>query len=529
MKSHRRDAASLLNAMRDTSFTPGLRDMSGLIDLLESADDDGVKAVQHSIARAGPAAASCILARLPESVRPVRGHLVNILGRIGRDTRDSEIAGTLLSLLYDEDLKTRRNAVIALGHMPLPGIEPALLQKWAREDRIDHRRSIAASLGRIGGAASLEALRAFKTADAELKRIIGQSLLLISRNLTRSAESAIAAGVAPESPVAVAAHCRGGIEKILADEYDASWQPRILGIGKVGLTLRGPLESLFQARTFLCFGFPLPPERGTGPEAVTRALTGEAALRIFKTWTRGLIRYRIEWTGAGPRRAAVWACAKTITERRPELINDPADSTWEAVVHESKNETRIELQPKKLPDPRFTYRLNYVYASSHPTLAAALVRVAGIRPDDVVWDPFAGSGTELIERALAGPCRELHGTDTDPRAVGAAGQNLKAAGIGSATLKVGDSLSEKVPGVTLILTNPPMGRRVRRGDVGPLLKRFIEHAAWNLSRHGRLVWFTHLPQPCAAAAKEAGLKLTFKQDVDMGGIRVELQRYEKIR
>ena len=40
---------------------------------------------------------------------------------------------------------------------------------------------------------------------------------------------------------------------------------------------------------------------------------------------------------------------------------------------------------------------------------------SGARADDVVWDPFVGSGTELVERALAGPYARLLGSDTDPR------------------------------------------------------------------------------------------------------------------
>ncbi|OGH57983.1 MAG: hypothetical protein A3I06_06335 [Candidatus Lindowbacteria bacterium RIFCSPLOWO2_02_FULL_62_12] len=145
----------------------------------------------------------------------------------------------------------------------------------------------------------------------------------------------------------------------------------------------------------------------------------------------------------------------------------------------------------------------------------------------MVWDPFAGAGTELVERALAGSCRELHGTDIDPRAIEVAERNLKAAGIHGARLRVGDALTEHVPGVTLILTDPPMGRRSRPGGVGPLLKRFIEHAAETLAPGGRFVWISPLPEQNAKEARTAGLELNFHQDVDMGGFRGQIQKYEK--
>ncbi len=524
MKS--RPSDTLKDAVRSGAFTPGVRDVDGLIDLLATDDDDQVKAVQKAILRVGRPVAAAVLARLPESKRPVRGHLVKILGRMGQVTLDPGIAGELLTLLDDPDLKTRRNAIIALGHLPLPGIEQALLQKWAREDRVDHRRSIAASLGRIGGPKSLDALRVFNTDDAELRRIINQATLMIARSRSRGGESSIDADALPPEPVKVIAHCRSGLEAILAEEFDARLNPKTLGTGRVGLTLRGTLASLYEARIFLNFGIALPPVGGAGPQAVVTALTGDAAMRVFRTWTRGMIRYRIEWAVAGHKRSAVWNCAKDIAALRPEMVNDPTNSTWEALVHQSKRETRIELQPKKLPDPRFAYRVSFVYASSHPTLAAALARVSKAQPDDVVWDPFVGSGTELVERAKLGPWREMRGSDSDPKAVAAAEKNLKEAGI-KADLRVGDALTDRMPGVTLIVTNPPMGRRSRRGDVGPLLARFLENAARCLGRGGRLVWISPMPDRHADEARKAGLALTFRQTVDMGGFEGQIQRYEK--
>jgi len=75
-------------------------------------------------------------------------------------------------------------------------------------------------------------------------------------------------------------------------------------------------------------------------------------------------------------------------------------------------------------DERFAYRTETVAASSHPTIAAALVRLVPPREDDVVWDPFVGSALELIERARLGPYRALHGTDVDEGALEAARANL---------------------------------------------------------------------------------------------------------
>jgi hypothetical protein len=42
-------------------------------------------------------------------------------------------------------------------------------------------------------------------------------------------------------------------------------------------------------------------------------------------------------------------------------------------------------------------------AGTSEALAAALAREGGVLANDIVWDPFMGSGMELCERAVAGP------------------------------------------------------------------------------------------------------------------------------
>jgi 23S rRNA G2445 N2-methylase RlmL len=202
------------------------------------------------------------------------------------------------------------------------------------------------------------------------------------------------------------------------------------------------------------------------------------------------------------------------------------------VVEDAQRGLAIELRPR-LADPRFAWRAGDVPAASHPTVAAALVRVAGVRPDDVAWDPFLGSGAELAERALAGPYAALHGTDRDPSAVAVARRNLEAAAgrfeRAHISLRAGDSLvAGAAPiGATLIITNPPMGRRVERGaDLGTLYDRFLDVAAAALVPGGRLVWASALPGRTTARAVALGLQPSRRIPVDLGGFEVEIQRLD---
>ncbi len=221
------------------------------------------------------------------------------------------------------------------------------------------------------------------------------------------------------------------------------------------------------------------------------------------------MRYRIEWARGGKRRAEAFRCAQAVARERPELKNDPSRRSWEVVValDERSGAVDVEVSPR-LPDPRFSYRLGDVPAASHPTLAAALVFTAGNVPGDVVWDPFVGSGTELAERALAGPYAELHGSDVEPEALSVARRNLEAAGVPGAVLSLGDAFQAEIaspPGVTLVITNPPMGRRVlRASDLGALYDRFLARIPRAPSAPAA-GWSGFLPLPARTADHAASL------------------------
>ena len=138
-----------------------------------------------------------------------------------------------------------------------------------------------------------------------------------------------------------------------------------------------------------------------------------------------------------------------------------------------------------------------------------------------------GSGGELVERALLGPHKALFGSDVDPRALAAARENLGAAGF-TATLAQADALTYAPSGVTLIITNPPMGRRSSRTPgTGEMLDRLVEHAAGVLVPGGRFVWIAPWPQRARAAAERAGLVLERARSIDMGGFDAEIQRWRR--
>ncbi|MFO0608780.1 MAG: HEAT repeat domain-containing protein [Polyangiales bacterium] len=522
-------ARSVAESIRDPGYTPSVRHTVALLDLL-AAEDTAADAAR-ALLRLGEAAVEPALREFEAARTPLRGRLVDVLGDLAKDGHAVErIRAFLLACLHDDDAKVRRNAVIALGHHDDAVVERALLDYWRREPRDDHRRSIARSLGRVGAGPSLAFLRAVSASDPELERARAEAVRMMERRAAREAVSVIRPELPVPDDLTLVAHCRPGFEGLLAEELGTAWRPKTLGPGLVSFAPKGRLSGVFRARTMLSFGFPLAPRAlsGDAADALADVIASDEAAAVFRAFTDGAVRYRIEWADAGHRRGATQRCVERVAKLRSSLVNDSRDATWEVVAREERGGLRVELVPKRLDDPRFAYRKRDLPAASHPTLAAALARLSVPRADDVVWDPFVGSGMELCERALLGPYRRLCGSDLDESALDAAQANLESAGAERFELAVRDARSTPPPGMSVVITNPPLGHRVGfGGDVPGLLADVLRTVALSLPKGGRMVWVSPRPDDTAKLARTLGLAVTLRTRVALAGLEAEAQRFER--
>lgn len=534
MELAQRQGRALLVALRDKGFTPKRKDIDPLVASLGTDDDDAVDDILRAVLAHPEEALDRALERFAGAKPPLRGRLVKLIGKLlavpTLGARADEMWRWVIARLEDEDAKTRRNAVLALGRSTAPEAEDALLAAWDREERIDHRVSIAASLGRVGGIKTRALMQRVSSGDARLQKAIEQATLMVERTMHRGTGSTVEGRGVPRAAATVELTCKRGLETLLAAEFDASWGPVVAGPGRVRVMLSGSLETIFRSRLFQSLAFVIPPVMkqpgGDLADAVVAAILSQGSLRILESFTVRTIRYRLAWAEGGHQRALTWRCVSRIAALCPALVNDPKDSTWEIEVREMPDRVQVFLRPRRLSDPRFGYRRAEVAASSHPTVAAALARVGGALAEDVVWDPFVGSALELVERGRLGPYARMEGRDLDPKALDAARLNLT--GFARVSLVNGDALDPAPEGVSLIITNPPMGHRVGFGqDVGALLERFVSHVARSLVPGGRMVWLCPMDHRVRQAGVRAGLKLTQWQRVDLGGLDVELQRLER--
>lgn len=514
------DLLGLQEQLRLKGWQPSRKDAGKLLAALATVERDEAETIELALRRMKGELPALVLPLLDAATPPQRARLVNLLDEHLKGDRDR-----LLALLCDDDPRTVRVAIGIAGKLDGESEAP-LLDLWAREQPPETRRALAHALGQIGGAAALTALADLGDADPELVRIAAEARLKIDRRVTRIAgPGAIFAPGIPGESVLVMFRCRRGLEALVAEETGGT----VAGTERVELRSNLSLEKLTQFRLPLDFVFPLPFADGPVDEAVFAALTSDTTRALLRRLTHGAIRFRLEWAEAGKRRAATLRLAARLRDAAPELLNDPTASLWQLDVIEQPRR-RLELVPKALPDPRFVYRQADVVGSSHPTIAAALAWVAEPRPGDIVWDPFAGGATELIEIARREMVKELYGSDVSEPALRRARLNLDAAGV-PAILERGDATSYRPPRApTLIISNPPMGRRVLDKDrVTELLAKFVPHAARVLAPGGRLVWLTPRADDARRLAPTVGLRLDYAERVDLGGFSAELQRLTKTR
>jgi len=564
----------LAKELAKPSFTPGTRDASALIELVVGGDEPTATRAAPALVRLGDAGRTAVEAKLVEldtgraadatSARDAGGgdtgrdraklpaardaaggrakaasddegakaRLIGVLGLLAR-AGDDQARIQLIARAADPAVRVRKAAVIALGKLGGDEARAVLIARWDAGDAApEERRALAEALGKVGGDEALVRLRALGASeDSELMRRRDRAILMADRTAKRDEVSTIVGDVAPPVPVAIELGCRPGLGALLVEELAAlgiAAQP----IGDRGAELRlvRPLGSLFAARLWATMAIRIPLAAGRDlASAITTTIAAQSTVALLRAWTRGPIRWRLGFA-SGHKRAIVWRVARDVTAAVPALINDPTSTTWDIVVDSDEQRDEMEhavlaLVPRRLDDPRFAYRVADVPAASHPTVAAALAWLSEPSTGDRVWDPFCGSGAELVECARRAQVRSLVGSDIDPGALAAARQNLEAAGV-HAQLVIGDSRSDAPAPVDLILTNPPLGSRVQI-DAVALLVAALPNLVRALAPGGRLVWITPSTRKTSPVAERLGLVRTRSYAVDLGGVRGQLERWDR--
>lgn len=449
-----------------------------------------------------------------------------------------EVRIWLIELLGDSAEKIRRYAMAAIPKVGAdPEMEARLLELLKTSVLPREKAGLARALEKIGGQATLSAPDVMAALPQPTAQKVQARVVREQATDTHLWDNVFN----PPRHLRIHLRCRQGLETILRAEIEetiacgARFRIADVKRGLVAITTSGAfsLKDLLILRCFHTLSFVL--GTTTTPTGNVEALAAVAGSpltrRIMRAFAAGACRYRLEFASGGHHRSAIRQLAEGIHLKSPDLLNDSRQALWSIDIHPFRQGCSVELRPRLRPDPRFAYRLGDVPAASHPPLAACLARLAGRVEDDIVWDPFCGSGLELIERARLGGVRRLLGSDHDPQALAMARANLAAASLPPLEIsllqgdfrEVGTRTSLNPGSVTLILTNPPMGRRVRVDNLHQLIADLFTVAEVVLQPGGRLV----LANPLRQSPTSSRLILEQSIPADLGGFQARLERYVK--
>jgi predicted RNA methylase len=461
-----------------------------------------------------------------------------VFSESGDPTHAEQVKLWLRGLLHDPCEKIRRYAMAALPKIGAgPGEEAELLSLLRSTTAGREKKFLAQALEKIGGAATLE------TMQAGNHGLLSQTEQKVKASLARSqSPSAIRMDATLSDFAGLRIHLCGrrGLEAIVREEAEdfikthGKFRIADVSSGLVALTPVAPfsLADIYALRCFGTVGF-VPDSSPAGSiEELAPIIASPLSRRVLQAFTAGSIRYRLNFVDRGHQRGAVRLLAGRVYALCPEILNDARHVTWTMDIYPGGRGHTVELRPNLTPDPRFYYRRQDVPAASHPQLAAGMARLAGRVENEIVWDPFCGSGTELIESALLGGVRGIHGTDLSAEAIAIARGNFAAARLKPVPANfacsdfrdyaAGGSLGPD--GATLIITNPPLGMRVPVGNLRGLMEDLFKVAATVLRPGGRLV----LANPVFMAKPPRSFQLLTRQAVDFGGFDCRMEKYLKL-
>lgn len=463
-----------------------------------------------------------------------------VFSESGTAQQKDQVRPWLRELLRDPGEKIRRYAMTALPKLGAGANEETELLALLRTTTVEREKKfLGQTLEKIGGAATLAEMEEAGRLDLRTEQKVKASVARSERPSTVRMDGVLA------DFAGLRIHLRGraGLENIVREEVEEAvathgkFRVEEVRSGLVAITPLAPfcLADIYSLRCFGTVGFVLGEVGRSSEEAFIEALAGvitsARARGLFEAFTTGSIRYRLDFVDKGHQRGAVRLVANRAYALCPAILNDARTAPWSVAIRPTGDGHAVELSPRLVPDPRFSYRQQDVPAASHPPLAACMARLGGRMENEIVWDPFCGSGLELIERARLGGVRRVYGTDRSAEAIAITRKNFTAAEIPSVQTQFSCCDFRDHAGIeglgantaTLIITNPPMGKRVPIPNLHGLIADLFSVAATVLRPGGRLVF----ANPVQLENPQRALQLQTRQVIDLGGFDCHLESYRK--
>ena len=185
-----------------------------------------------------------------------------------------------------------------------------------------------------------------------------------------------------------------------------------------------------------------------------------------------------------------------------------------------------------------TYKYEHLPASIRPSIAAAMVQLADLKPNQTVLDPMCGAGTLLAEAFLSTKGKKTSegaswqtrfvGGDIDPSHVRATLANLRQFHVSDVRRWDARELPLDDASVDRILCNPPFGKQLSTPEeIVPLYREGVREMDRVLRPGGKAVLIASDPKALRSATERVGWKQERYVPLRMLGQRAFIAAYLK--
>nr|MBN1229598.1 methyltransferase domain-containing protein [Anaerolineae bacterium] len=206
------------------------------------------------------------------------------------------------------------------------------------------------------------------------------------------------------------------------------------------------------------------------------------------------LTFRISAAGS---ESAVFIRIKEAIESHTRMAYNPDDADLFIRIFPAPTEPGWEVLIRISPRPLSArgWRVCDMPGALNATAAAAMVALTEPSEDDVFYNPMCGSGTLMIERALAGPAIRIGGCDISKEALRCAAANLNGAGLAKhieLTKMDATGLDLPTDSVDVVCADLPWGQLAGSDDENLILyPAALAEWARVTRRGGRMVAITH--------------------------------------
>lgn len=508
-------------------WTPGRKDIAELFSVWRHLSDDERESMQKRLAKIDAPSARKAAQLFPGLDERTRGELARPILKAYIKLANDEASDWIQFpkvCFADQEPRVRKAAAQGIGSSwaEIPAklkrlLIDAMIGLLAESSDQSEKKALIDALGKSSDPSALAALK---------KQDVGaRSLLTLERDLSRNELEQESARCLPEKLATrgLIAWFTPGVDQ-LARSSGLFLGAEVLGFGALKLDHSVSWNDLARNILWRKAGVVIGQTRDLTPAglaAVVAAVSREIAGATSQAQASSPVRIRLG-RDDGRARSFIWDFAETLSKSNLGIINDGRNAHWE--LRTVSNE--VVLVPLCWDDMRFSWRDTSVDGASDPTIAASLVELAAIKPNDRVWDPFCGAGTELILAKTLHPEITATGTDVNRQALEA---GVLAARNARVTIKFVEEscLSFNGRPFDVIMSNPPFGMRTVRGGARELLWDFFSQVRKYLTDKGRVVMLSHAATSTVEWAEAGGLKCVRRIPVKLGGMNCEFQVFSR--